>query len=305
MKNLIFLIILSVSTSVFAGSSGSSAKPLDGSYPVVLAHGILGFDDSSGFAAGALKYWGGMDDYLKSEGADTLTPGKTAMANLDVRAQQQKDQILYWMAANGYSKVNIIGHSQGAIDTRYMISNLGMSSKVRIYTSLNGVNHGTPVADIALGVVPNWMEPFVASVVNAFMGFVYADNEQDLVGMTESLTIQYANAVNAASPDKYGVKYYSYGSHMAWADPVQHPLMFALHPVTWTGGLFYGVGASNDGVVPESSQHYGTWKGGPDYGIFTSGIDHLQATNFEWGGQTWYDVEGYFLEMAENAMNSQ
>jgi len=246
-----------------------------------------------------------MDDYLKSEGADVLTPGKTAMADLDIRAQQQKSQILYWMAANGYGKVNIIGHSQGAIDTRYMISNLGMSTKVRIYTSLNGVNHGTPIADIGLGIIPDWIEPFVAAVVNTIGGLLFSDNQQDVIAMTNSLSRASAEAINAASPDKYGVKYYSYGSHMAWADPVQHPLMFILHPITWAGGLFYGVGSSNDGVVPESSQHYGTWKGGPYYGWFTTGVDHLQATNFEWSGQTWYDVEGYFLEMTENAMNNQ
>lgn len=302
---LVALISLCFTTALLAGGGGSSAKPLDGAHPIVLSHGILGFDDTQGMVNGLVKYWGGMDDYLRSEGASVLTPGKTAMQGLDYRANEQRSQILYWMAANGFSKVHIIGHSQGGLDSRYMITNLGMSSKTSSLTSLNSVHHGTPVADIGLAVIPDWLEPSVAIVLNAFGQLVYGGGEQDILTMAESLTTSSMASFNASVPNAGGTDYFSYGSYMTLADPIQHPIMFLTHPICWTGGLFNGQGAKNDGVVPYSSQKWGTWKGGPSYGLLTSGVDHLQATNLAQTGQLWYDVEAYYLKMAQNAKNSQ
>ena len=305
LKTGILIIGLILNGSIMAGGGGSSSKPLDGSYPIVLSHGILGFDDTNGLANGLVKYWGGMDDYLRSEGADVLTPGKTTAGASNVRASQEKNLILYWMAANGFSKVNIIAHSQGAQDTRYMISNLGMSSKVKVLTTVNGVHKGAPLADVVNSLVPGWLEPFFDTVVDFIGDFVYGDSDQDVMASLYYLSVANADAVNAASPNVYGQKYFSYGSKMTWADPVQHPLMFLMYPITWVGGLVNGLGSANDGVVPYNSQVHGTWKGGPSYNFWISGVDHVQAVNFEYTGQFWFDVEEYYLKMATNAMNSQ
>ncbi|MCB1174097.1 MAG: lipase [Leptospiraceae bacterium] len=301
----VLIALFGFQSMLFASGGGSSSKPLDGVHPIVLSHGILGFDDTKGLVNGLVKYWGGMDDYLRSEGAAVLTPGKTAMQGLDYRAREQRDQILYWMAANGYSKVHIIGHSQGGLDSRYMITNLGMKSKTSSLTSLNSVHRGTPVADIGLAVIPDWLEPTVAVVLNAFGKLVYSGGEQDIINMAKSLTTSSMAQFNATVPNASGVDYFSYGSYMTLADPIQHPIMFLTYPICWTGGVFNGQGGKNDGVVPYTSQKWGTWKGGPDYGIFTTGVDHLEATNLAYTGQTWYDVEGYYLKMAKNAKASQ
>lgn len=305
MKKLLILTISLTLTGHAFASKDSSSKPLEGSYPIVLSHGILGFDDSEGLLFGIMKYWGGMDDYLRSQGVSVLTPGKTAMNDLEYRGEEMKVQILQWMAANGYSKVHVIGHSQGGLDSRYMITHQGMSSKVSSLTTLNSVHRGSPVADIALDVIPDWMEPYVAIVLNTLGGLIYSDNDQDVIAMAVSLRTDTLEVFNQTTPNAYGVDYFSYGSKMAWADPIQHPMMVLLYPVTWAGGLVYGQGGANDGIVPLTSQKWGTWKGEPDTNWYTTGVDHLQATNFQYTGENWYDVEGYFLEMAQNAKASQ
>ncbi len=209
------------------------------------------------------------------------------------------------MAANGYSKVHIIAHSQGALVSHYMISSLGMASKVSTMTSVNGVNQGTPVADFTLAVIPSWLQPTVNVLVNALSKLVYGKTQQDLKAMTASLNRSGVNALNAANPNMAGVKYYSYGSRVTLPDLVQHPLMGLVFPITWTGGLFNGQGGENDGVVPLSSQKWGTWMGGPSYSILTTGVDHIQATNFSYMGQPWHDVKAYYTKMAINAKNNQ
>ena len=302
---LVFGLFTFYMTGIFASGGGSSTLPLSGTYPIVLGHGVLGFDDTKGLAGGLIKYWGGMDDYLRSQGVPVLTPGKTAMQGLSFRATEQKNQINTWMAANGFTKVHYIGHSQGGLDGRFMLTNLGMASKVSTYTSLNAVHRGTPLADIGLAVIPTWLMPSVAIVVNMFGKLIYRAGNQDIINMAKSLTTGYMNTFNATTPNVSGVKYFSYGSKILIPDLIQHPLMGIASPICWAGGVFNGQGGENDGVVPFSSQKWGTWKGEPSFPILTTGIDHLQATNSANSGQLWYDVKGYFMKMALNAKNSQ
>lgn len=305
MKILVSSLITFVSlTGIYAGS-GSTSTPLKGSYPIVLSHGVLGFDDRQGLVGGAIKYWGGMDAYLRSQGVAVLTPGTNPIQSVPNRALDQKNQINTWMAANGYSKVHILAHSQGALVSRYMVSSLSMASKVSTITSVNGVNRGTPIADIALAVIPSWLQPSVNIVVNMLSQVIYGKTQQDIIAMTASLTVANVNALNTANPNLSTIKYYSYGSKITLPDLIQHPIMGLAYPITWTGGVFNGQGGDNDGVVPLSSQKWGTWKGGPSYGLLTTGVDHIEAINFAYTGQTWYDVQAYYLAMASNAKANQ
>ena len=299
------VIALTMTGSVYAGGGGSNPQPLAGTYPIVLSHGLFGWGDETNGIINIASYWGGMDDYLRSQGAVVYAPAKTAAASNEARAQQLKNSLLYWMAANGYTKVHIFGHSQGGLDSRYMVSNLGMASRVRTLTTISSPHRGSPVADIVEGVIPNWLEPFVGSVINGLVGLVYGNSQQDALAAMNSLRTSGMNAFNSYTPNASGVKYYSYTSHMTWADPIQHPLLWLLQPACAAGGLFKGMGASNDGLVPVSSAKWGTYKGEPSYAWYVSGLDHLQIVNALYSGQAYFDVEGFFLSMAQNAKNNQ
>lgn len=296
---------LIIALAVFAlsvnGVSAQTTKPLSGMC-IALVHGILGFDDTKGLAAGLVKYWGGMDQYLRDQGAKVTTPGSSAMNDLPTRANQIKSAIDSWMPANGCTKVHLVGHSQGGLVIRYMVSNLGYASKTASVSSVNSLHKGAPMADVVLAVIPSWLKPFVNSAVGLLAKLVYRDGRpQDAIAMGKSLSVSYLKTFNQSSPNVAGMKYLSYGSKMAWADPIQHPLMALTHPITWAGGLYYGLGGDNDGVVPLSSQQWGTWKGTPSAKWYATGIDHLQATNFEWSGQNYFDVKGWYLNIARNA----
>ncbi|MCB1166370.1 MAG: alpha/beta fold hydrolase [Leptospiraceae bacterium] len=291
---------------LMASGGGSSQKPLAGSYPIVLSHGLFGWGDSdSGGIISIVEYWGGMDDYLRSEGVAVYAPTKTATQSNEYRAQELKNKINYWMAANGYSKVHILGHSQGGLDSRYMVSNLGMSSKISSLTTLNTPHRGSPIADITNAVIPDWLKPSVGAVLGVVTKIIYGGGQQDALAALASLTKNGLTVFNNNTPNKSGVKYFSYGSHITVTDVIQHPLMGILHPICGLGGTFNGQGFTNDGLVPESSQKWGTWKGGPSYNFYVTGVDHLQASNTLYSGQTWYDVEAYYLKMAQNAKNNQ
>ncbi|PJZ69863.1 lipase [Leptospira perolatii] len=302
---LFLLVLIFFGGSLFASGGGSSSKPLAGTYPIVLSHGLFGWGTDSSGVISLINYWGGMDTYLQSQGATVYAPTKTAAQSNETRGLQLRDKINVYMAANGFTKVHILGHSQGGLDSRYAISNLGLSTKVSTLTTLNSPHYGSPIADLVKAVIPNWLKPFVSSVLAVLVKLVYGGGQQDALAALGSLTTDGMAVFNSHNPNKSGVKYYSYGSYITIPDLIQHPLMGILHPACAAGGLFNGQGATNDGLVPYSSLKWGTFKGGPSYGILTTGIDHLQASNTLGSGKTWYDVEGYFLQMAQNMKANQ
>jgi triacylglycerol lipase len=278
-----------------------TAAPLTGTC-IALVHGILGFDDTNGLAGGLVKYWGGLDAYLRTQGAKVTTPGSAAANSIQTRAAQTVPQLNTFMASNGCTKIHLIGHSQGGLVVRYITSNLGFASKVATVTTIDSLHNGTPIADIILGAIPGWLKPFANTALSALARLVYRDGRsQDVITMGNSLTIAYSKSFSAGSPNVAGIKYYSYGNKMAFADFIQHPIMAITYPITWAGGIAYGVGGANDGVVPLSSQAWGTWKGSASAKWYATGIDHLQATNFEWTGQGYFDVNGWYLGIAQNA----
>ncbi|MCB1160136.1 MAG: lipase [Leptospiraceae bacterium] len=288
----------------FLSASSVSAGSLSGMC-IVLVHGILGFDDTNGLANGLVKYWGGMDNYLRNQGAKVATPGSSAMASLETRASQVKTYLNTWMPANGCTKVHLMGHSQGGLVSRYLVTKLSYASKVATVTTIDSVHKGAPVADFTLAVIPGWLEPFANVVLSTFAKLIYRDGRpQDAIAMGKSLTVATLKTFNSNTPNVSGVKYFSYGASMAWADPIQHPIMALTYPATWAGGLFYGLGSANDGIVPLESQKWGTWKGTPSSYWYATGLDHLQVTNFEWSGQGYFDVQGQYLTMSLNAKNN-
>ncbi|MCR1792787.1 esterase/lipase family protein [Leptospira sp. WS58.C1] len=301
-KLMVAGVLFLAAGAVSASGGGSSSKPLAGAYPIVMTHGIFGWGKSTGI----VDYWGGNAAYLQSQGATVLTPTVTATNSSAARASQLKTAIQTAMAANNYTgKVHIIGHSQGGLDARYLVSNLSFASKVATLTTLNTPHKGSPVASVIEAVIPSWALPYVGTVINSLVGVVYGQSSQNVVAALKLLTVSGASSFNASTPNVSGVKYFSYGSYMIGNDLIQHPAMGLIAPICSIGAPFYGQSIWNDGVVPEDSQRWGTWKGGPSYGILTTGVDHLQATNALYSGQFWYDTKGYFLKIASNAKSNQ
>jgi len=300
MRKLFFLVAL----LTFAGAPAFGAKPLAGSYPFVLSHGLFGWGDDTTGLIDIISYWGGMDSYLRSQGAIVYAPAKSPAASNETRAAELQTKVLLWMAANGYTKVHFIGHSQGGLDTRYTIANLGLAPKTSTFTSLAGVHGGSPIADVLAGLPTN-IQNAIATILNAVVPLVWGKTQANALAALSSLTKAGVAAFNAATPNASGVKYYSYASHMAWLDLIQHPIASLVWPICTSVGAANGQGAACDGFVPVSSAKWGTYMGEPSYGLFVAGIDHLQIANTLYSGQLWFDVSGFFLSVAKNAKAHQ
>ena len=116
-------------------------------YPIVLVHGIFGFDSALG-----VDYFYGIPEALRRDGAKVYVAQVSAANSHEVRGEQLLAQVKNILAVTGAAKVNIIGHSQGGPTSRYVA---GVAPQlVASITSVGGVNRGSRVADIMRGVAP-------------------------------------------------------------------------------------------------------------------------------------------------------
>lgn len=104
-----------LSTPALAATKLAASTEAQTRHPIVLVHGLFGFDDILG-----LDYWYKIPDDLRKNGATVLVAKVSALNDNDVRGEQLLQQLRQWQATKGYRKFNLIGHSQGGPTARYV-----------------------------------------------------------------------------------------------------------------------------------------------------------------------------------------
>lgn len=227
-------------------------------YPIVLAHGLLGFDD----LLGVVDYFYGIESGLESGGARVFVTQVTAVESSEARGEQLLAQVQTILAVTGARKVNLIGHSQGAQDTRYVAA--VRPDLVASVTTVGGVNKGAAMAD----VLAEGTSPLIADLVEALGSLIDVlsgdPSPQDAYAAVASLTTEGSAAFNARYPA--GVPTTACGSGAASANGVRYyswsgtgiatNLLDISDPLLLLTSLFYS--EANDGLVGRCSSHLGT-----------------------------------------------
>jgi triacylglycerol lipase len=233
-------------------------------YPIVLVHGLFGFDN-----IGPVDYWYGIPSALRADGAKVYVVQVSAANSTEVRGEQLLTQVKQILAATGATKVNLIGHSHGGPTTRYVAS--VRPDLVASVTSVGGVNKGSAVADLLLGVAPpgSLSNTVVVSVTNglaAVINFLSGGSglPQNSLEAAKSLSTAGSLKFNQAHPEGIptsacgegaytarGVAYYSWSG----AKPYTNVLDIIDPALALTSLAF--AGAKNDGLVASCSSHLG------------------------------------------------
>ena len=109
-------------------------------YPLVLVPGLLGF-----VRLVVYPYWFGIVKALRRGGATTIPVMVSALNSSEVRGEQLIERVREILRETGAEKVNLIGHSQGALTIRYVAAK--HPELVASVTSVAGPNHGSELAD--------------------------------------------------------------------------------------------------------------------------------------------------------------
>lgn len=180
-----------------AGANNWSCKPSSAHpYPVVLVHGTVESQRSNFNAISPQLKNDGYCVYTFNYGAGAFTAGQFyGLASVSSSAAELKTFVDKVLASTRKSKVDIVGHSQGGMMSRWYIQFLGGASKVNKLVALAATNKGTTFSGIAglADIVPGLAETFVYSWC--------ASCKDQIVG---SATLTQLNAGGGTSPN---VKY--------------------------------------------------------------------------------------------------
>lgn len=168
-------------------------------YPIVLVHGMAGFRN-----IGPIDYFYGIPAALKKDGHDVWISQQDPINDSEVRGPEVVAFVQMVLAATGKAKVNLIGHSQGGFDVRFVAATLG--DRVASVITIASPMKGSPVADLAVGGGQN-----AKDAVNALLNLYGALNgyDSDAKSQIRMLTSVGAAAFFAQHPDDPRVAYYS------------------------------------------------------------------------------------------------
>ena len=126
--------------------------------PVVLAHGLCGFDRLFAFGRVVKDYFPGIRERLEAVGNRVLVARVTPTAGVARRAADLKKFITQELPNEA---VHLIAHSMGGLDARYMVSRLGMESRVLSLTTVGTPHRGTAFADWGVSRFARLVEPLM------------------------------------------------------------------------------------------------------------------------------------------------
>jgi triacylglycerol esterase/lipase EstA (alpha/beta hydrolase family) len=256
-------------------------------FPIVLIHGFAGWDTFIGF----YNYFYNVEDDLVDRGFDVHTTQVAMFNDSDFRARELEGQLMDILTETGARKLDLIGHSQGGIDSRIFISGQGHGGDVAVLAMVATPNRGTIIGDIIVGNVPGIAQDVLAAVVDLF-GNLIGGSENDVKAALAQLSVaEMRDVFNPAHPDDPGVVY------MSWTG-VSCPLLNGscrdAHGGEWvnpTLSVTYGLirdnapepgFEDNDGLVPVESARWGEFRGlyNADHWdeigqIVTGGFDHI------------------------------
>ena len=214
-------------------------------YPILLVHG-MGFRDRKIFC-----YWGRIPKALKSLGAQVYFGGQDSNGSVEDNARCVANRIDEILAQTGAGKVNIIAHSKGGLESRYLISTLGYGDKVASLTTISTPHHGSKTVDILMKT-PQWLVRAASFCVDIWFKLL-GDRRPRTYQAICLFKTDVAEAFNRENPDDPRVYYQSYA--FAMKSPFSDVTMFLPSLVV---GMIEG---ENDGLLTPETARWGEFKG--------------------------------------------
>ncbi|KAJ4396045.1 lipase 2 [Gnomoniopsis smithogilvyi] len=280
-------------------------------HPIVLAHGLFGFAELklAGSYLPPIHYWRGIQEALTAHGREVITATVPPSGTIAERAAQLRKNIL---AESHGRPVNIIAHSMGGLDARYMISK---SRSRRTATTLDGKDDQQQQQQQSVENDVNVRA--LVTIATPHHGSAYADYLLEQIGPTRLPTLYRAwtattglgtgafdqltraymrDKFNPATPDDPATAYFSYGAALVRKPPL-------LSPFRASHAVLVREEGPNDGLVSVDSARWGSYKG------TLEGVNHLDLINWtnrlRWTIRRWmgepepFNAVAFYLEIAD------
>lgn len=228
-----------------------------------------------------VEYWIGVKERLEEKGCTVITASVPSFGSIEERATilnaflEKETQKLKQKRTKGevYNvkqdnskesfdegdriKVNLIAHSMGGLDCRYLISEIpNKSYKVLSLTTISTPHRGSEMADYVVNLFQDLRKVAPVESPVSFLPPCFYE-----------LTTDYMKYFNETTPNDPNVSYYSYGSSF---QPKWHNALYPSWKIVYNGSN----GQPNDGMVSVRSSKWGEYQG------TLTGTDHLDLINW-------------------------
>ncbi|MCY1017382.1 esterase/lipase family protein [Pyxidicoccus sp. MSG2] len=234
-------------------------------YPLVLAHGMAGFDT----LFGVLDYFHGIPSTLTAGGARVYVTQVPSFQSTEARGEALLAQVEDIVARTGCGKVNLIGHSHGGLDVRYVAA--VRPDLVASVTTVGSPHKGADLADylrrnLAPGGFTEGVVSYFANSLGTVLGLLSGYSQpQNAVKGLEALTrtgltrynttfpagVPATSCGQGAATGLNGQRYYSWSG-----TGVLTNILDVGDGSLGLSSFFYS--ESNDGLVGRCSSHFGT-----------------------------------------------
>lgn len=224
-------------------------------YPVVLVHGMMVKDFS---------FWPafrGITDFLRRQNVTVYCSNQDGLGTIANNAAQLKEEIEAILRKEGCDKVNLIAHSKGGLDARYMISQLSMEDHVASLTTLSTPHHGSGLSAKLLQM-PAFMAKTIAFFTDTFYRLL-GDRQPNILRLGQELTADAMEDFNETVLNAPAVYYQSFSST---APHKKAFLRFIPYQISR-----YCEQDDTDGMVSVKSSQWGNYRGS-----ISAELDHFK-----------------------------
>lgn len=215
-------------------------------YPLFMLHGF-GFRDGKYL----FNYWGRIPKLLKENGSVIFYGKQQANAPIEENAEEIKKELKKIINDTGCGKVNIIAHSKGGLDARYMVSSLGMEDYVASLTTVSTPHRGSELLNVLKQVPDKKYRRICSGLDRTFR--LLGDTKPDTYKASRQLSPEFMQQFNIDNPDSGKVYYQSYAGKMK--GPASSPILLL------PNAIMKYLADDNDGLVTIDSAKWGTFKG--------------------------------------------
>ena len=172
-------------------------------YPILMLHGM-------GFRDGRFGYWGRIPDVLRAGGARVFHGGQDGNASIEYNAGIIAGAIDRILRETGAEKVNVIAHSKGGLETRYVISTMGYGDRIASLTTISTPHNGS----VALSKIMKLPKPlraliYIGAKITDFFHLLSGDKKPDTYTCIRQLTREYMAEFGRDNPADDRVLYRS------------------------------------------------------------------------------------------------
>lgn len=228
-------------------------------YPIILVHG-LAIKESK-----VMRAFGRIEKVLRDGGYTVYVADIDAFGSIETNAEQLKSFVSVVLDETKAEKANIIAHSKGGLDTKYMITRLGMEDKIASLTTLCTPHRGSIIASWVWSL-PLWMKRIIAFFINSFYKLA-GDEMPDAMKACEELRAANESEEALCFCDKVYCQSYSTNLKRG-RDCFLMGLPMTLYK--------HYENVDNDGMVSGESAKFGNYRGD----CLDISVSHLQIVDF-------------------------